>query len=1130
MSSSSSTADAAPHPARGDDGELYLFEIAMAPAAFAGHWTGSWEPCRDAGANGGIVDVHAPSEPMDVITEKSQRGVRHFYGVMPHLLRLRQYHNVRGGEIELAAKLVEGAQAWITLPASGDSYVEISPGGVGDRRSTVFFPNELDRSAEKVDNGKLLRAVASLAARRREEMGAGMSAAAPAASVKGSARKKQKTTRENETPLAMRIQAATYYRQERAKQLEKRPGMKRMQQGSLQKIKERVEGLVRFKGETIALRTLQHDIKEGLTEDTSVAYAVRGNSSFVSILPATLEMNALKVVLALEQRGEMGAGLEEARLAVAFMIKGTPYEKKFAQRKKTKPKPGELVVPSVQWGLDFFNRMKKAQPRLCHMWSDPKSAISMRSFTTANVNAQFDGYKKFLVDVGFADINPLWTPSSGPDVAEIVWHPGKEERNSVTDETGVGSRGDATPAPKKRLVLGPPVPLALASAAIASKRKSKAAARPTTSIKDDNVLATFVAGFNFKGEHFPPVTVPPRKRTDKKLVDAMQESALGSDDMGTWLGKPYTPPRGRFIVSDHGNIKKKNFGVFIDIFADSYQGTLSRDNGGAHESVWVPPPLPPPGAAAAAAAPPPPPPPPAAGGQRKRKRRGSAETAALTAVDAAAAANAAASAAAVWAQLQAESAPLLGEFFPPVNCILFTDSHDSRSQNPSTLRHAMRRGVAILASCVPNCSRKGQGPDVEYFGPAKSNLGKRKREESRPKTWGGLGIKKRNWKDNVRSFHLSLATVSLERRLSALRRTGMRPFTRYPLLNDPDIKIGDAIQRAELLVIARRKATAAAEAAVAVVPVEAAALSSSSASSSSSSSAAAATSSSISSSVAGAMSFSPSSVGSTVGGEVLSHAPPSALQVWGGDVGSTETPPCLEGLEERIKQSLSRANKDFGPSLGEAAREGAARREMVAIDEVLGNLDVIAKKLRAARAVMVGRQSVAFEPIPHVRMSPADRLVHGNAEESLASAQPQKKTGERKNGIFAMWKLGNGIYTNPLVILQLEKGDAERAEKVAHAAAKRAVAAAKQKKGDDTALASLRPWIDDQALSSADRNQSIKPPGMAVCSRFLRMWRDRFAKTDPEFALGKVAAEGDGSAVGKARMRVLTLWPRMFPS
>ena len=191
MSSSSSTADAAPHPARGDDGELYLFEIAMAPAAFAGHWTGSWEPCRDAGANGGIVDVHAPSEPMDVITEKSQRGVRHFYGVMPHLLRLRQYHNVRGGEIELAAKLVEGAQAWITLPASGDSYVEISPGGVGDRRSTVFFPNELDRSAEKVDNGKLLRAVASLAARRREEMGAGMSAAAPAASVKGSARKKQ---------------------------------------------------------------------------------------------------------------------------------------------------------------------------------------------------------------------------------------------------------------------------------------------------------------------------------------------------------------------------------------------------------------------------------------------------------------------------------------------------------------------------------------------------------------------------------------------------------------------------------------------------------------------------------------------------------------------------------------------------------------------------------------------------------------------------------------------------------------------------------------------------------------------------------------------------------------------------
>jgi hypothetical protein len=75
MSSSSSTADAAPHPARGDDGELYLFEIAMAPAAFAGHWTGSWEPCRDAGANGGIVaDRFAKTDPEFALGKVAAEG------------------------------------------------------------------------------------------------------------------------------------------------------------------------------------------------------------------------------------------------------------------------------------------------------------------------------------------------------------------------------------------------------------------------------------------------------------------------------------------------------------------------------------------------------------------------------------------------------------------------------------------------------------------------------------------------------------------------------------------------------------------------------------------------------------------------------------------------------------------------------------------------------------------------------------------------------------------------------------------------------------------------------------------------------------------------------------------------
>ena len=59
MSSSSSTADAVSHPARGDDGELYLFEIAMAPAAFAGHWTGSWEPCRECSLSGRVCSLRS---------------------------------------------------------------------------------------------------------------------------------------------------------------------------------------------------------------------------------------------------------------------------------------------------------------------------------------------------------------------------------------------------------------------------------------------------------------------------------------------------------------------------------------------------------------------------------------------------------------------------------------------------------------------------------------------------------------------------------------------------------------------------------------------------------------------------------------------------------------------------------------------------------------------------------------------------------------------------------------------------------------------------------------------------------------------------------------------------------------
>jgi hypothetical protein len=75
---------------------------------------------------------------------------------------------------------------------------------------------------------------------------------------------------------------------------------------------------------------------------------------------------------------------------------------------------------------------------------------------------------------------------------------------------------------------------------------------------------------------------------------------------------------------------------------------------------------------------------------------------------------------------------------PPVKCVIFTDAHDSRSSNLKSLEHARARGVGIVASCTPNCSRIEQAPDVELFGPTKNRFGKRKRDESKKPPWPGV--------------------------------------------------------------------------------------------------------------------------------------------------------------------------------------------------------------------------------------------------------------------------------------------------------------------------------------------------------------------------------------------------------
>jgi hypothetical protein len=45
-----------------------------------------------------------------------------------------------------------------------------------------------------------------------------------------------------------------------------------------------------------------------------------------------------------------------------------------------------------------------------------------------------------------------------------------------------------------------------------------------------------------------------------------------------------------------------------------------------------------------------------------------------------------------------------------------SDAHESRSSNLASLLHARARGMSIMSSCVPNCCRLMQGPDVYQFG------------------------------------------------------------------------------------------------------------------------------------------------------------------------------------------------------------------------------------------------------------------------------------------------------------------------------------------------------------------------------------------------------------------------------
>ena len=119
----------------GADGCLYLYKVAHAPKEWRSHWGGGWEACRLA-----IPDRGAPratSEPQDVILEEELddgRG-RFIDGVPPHLLRVRQF--IADADETGAVVLAVGVQAFVSIPGSGRSLVEISE--VGEKQLLLLL-------------------------------------------------------------------------------------------------------------------------------------------------------------------------------------------------------------------------------------------------------------------------------------------------------------------------------------------------------------------------------------------------------------------------------------------------------------------------------------------------------------------------------------------------------------------------------------------------------------------------------------------------------------------------------------------------------------------------------------------------------------------------------------------------------------------------------------------------------------------------------------------------------------------------------------------------------------------------------------------------------------------------------
>ena len=122
---------------------------------------------------------------------------------------------------------------------------------------------------------------------------------------------------------------------------------------------------------------------------------------------------------------------------------------------------------------------------------------------------------------------------------------------------------------------------------------------------------------------------------------------------------------------------------------------------------------------------------------------------------------------------------------------------DAQPTFAMTHTNLMQSKIIMCGSGIPSCTKFMQAPDVELFGPMKSNMGQRKLKEALPvQGAGGGGRKTRNRIDQIRTAHLAMQqTWTRQRKADALRDSGMMPFTRVPLLLNPAARVGDALQR-----------------------------------------------------------------------------------------------------------------------------------------------------------------------------------------------------------------------------------------------------------------------------------------------------------------------------------------------